>query len=176
MTQPRRIEEWLVREVGLIVLLLVLALVQLTLLPRLLGISPLLLLALVLCRALVAGASEGLRWAFYGGIALDICAGTMLGNHALALLLAVIVVLLSIRRIGSDHWLVPVVGVFVGALVYEGCLAGIYAWLGVQVEWPGYAQVVLLPSALIAMVPALPIYMILRQLARWQSDGLLIGR
>jgi rod shape-determining protein MreD len=121
--------------------------------------------------ALVAGASTGLRWAFYGGIALDVCASTMLGSHALALLLAVVAVLLLVRRIRGEHWLIPIAGTFLGTLVYESVLAAIYTWHGPALEWRTYAVIVLLPSALLATVPALPIYMLMRQIVRQIQDG-----
>lgn len=172
MAQPRRIEERLAREVGLALLLLLLALAQVALVPRLLGLAPALLLVVVVCRSLVAGAGEGLRWAFYGGLALDLCAGALLGSHALALLAAVMVVTLLVRRIRGEHWLLPIVGVFLGTLVYEAVLAWIYSQ-GLPLEWSAYASVALLPSALLAMIPALPIYMLLRQVARWSEEGAL---
>jgi rod shape-determining protein MreD len=170
-TQPRRIEEIFAREVGLLLLLLILAFAQITLLPRLLGMVPALLLVIVIDWALVVGASIGLRWAFYGGVALDLCASTILGSHALALLLAVVAVLLLVRRIRGEHWLIPITGAFLGTLVYEAVLAAIYTWHGPALEWRTYAMIVLLPSALLATVPALPIYMLLRQIVRRIQDG-----
>lgn len=87
-SQPRRIEERLARELGLALVLLALALVQVTLLTGLAGFSVPILLVLAIARALVgAGTAEpvrglmrGLWWAFYGGLALDVLGTMPLGN------------------------------------------------------------------------------------------------
>lgn len=173
MFQPRRIEQRLTHEIGLVLLLVVLALGQITLAPKPLGFAPALMLVVVICRSLVAGASSGLRWAFYGGVALDICAGTPLGSHALALLAAVSSVTLLLWPIRGEHWLIPIISVFVGTLVYEGLLAWMYTASVAPLNWSAYAVVALLPSALLAVIPALPVYMVLRQVARWMEEDTL---
>jgi rod shape-determining protein MreD len=171
--QSRRIEERIVREIGLLLLLLGAALVQVALLPAPFGTPPALLLVLVVCRTLAAGATEGVRWAFYGGLALDVCASAPLGSHALALLAAVLLVHLLSRRLRGEHWLIPIVATFVGALTYEALLALIFTLRVAPLDWRVYAVVALLPAALLAMVPALPIYMLLRQIERRRRDAAL---
>lgn len=173
MYQQSRIEVRLAREAGLILLLLVLALVQIALLPRPLGFVPPFMLVIVVCRALVSGANDGLRWAFYGGLALDICIGSFLGSHALALLVAVIIIMSVMRSIRVEHWLFPIAAVFVGTIIYEGILAFMYAWFTTPIEWQSYAIVVIIPSAVLAVIPALPIYMIIRQISRWRQEYIL---
>jgi hypothetical protein len=63
-SQPRRIEEFAAREVGLALLLLALALAQSALLPRPgdFVLNP--LLVLTICQALLAGPAVAARWAF----------------------------------------------------------------------------------------------------------------
>src|SRR6476620_2393738 len=109
--QPRRIEERVVRELWLALALLGLALVQAALMPRLLGLTPNLLLLLTICQALIAGPANAARWAFYAGLALDLSADTALGLHALALLAAVLVAGLILARFSRGNWLLPLVGV-----------------------------------------------------------------
>lgn len=168
-TQPRRIEERIARELGQALLLLAVALVQVALIPTPLGFSPALVLVLVLCRTLVSGPGEGVRWAFYGGLALDVCTTAPIGSHAIAILLAVFVVHLCLRRIRIEHWLMPIAAAFIGALIYESLLALIYTHAVAPLTWTVYASVVLIPSALLAMLPALPLYMVLHRIALWNT-------
>lgn len=173
MYQQSRIEVRIAREVGVILLLLVFALVQIALLPRPLGFVPPFMLVIVVCRALVSGANEGMRWAFYGGLALDICIGSLLGSHALALLVPVILIMTVMRSIRVEHWLFPIASVFVATMIYEGILGFLYAWFTTPIEWQSYAIVVIIPSAVLAIIPALPIYMVIRQLSRWRQEYIL---
>ena len=116
--QPRRIEERLAREIWLALALLACSLAQTTLLPRLLGLAPNLLLLLVICQALIAGPVGGARWAFYGGLGLDLCSDTALGSHSLALLAGVLLAGVLLARLeprqlataaaGSRAWLAGV--------------------------------------------------------------------
>lgn len=171
MNPPRRIEELIARELGLLLLLLALALAQVALLPPLFGAPPALVLVVVVCCTLVSGLSVGARWAFYGGLAIDLCAAAPLGSHALALLLAALAVHITLRRLGGEHWLLPILATFGAALLYETILALIYTLPVAPLDWSRYAVVALLPSALLAMVPALPIYAVLRQLERRRRDA-----
>jgi len=171
-SQPRRIEERLARELGLALILLALALVQVTLLTGPSGFSVPLLLVLALVRALVgAGTSEpvrglmrGLWWAFYGGLALDLLSALPLGSHAVAQLLAVAVVGLVARRFAVERPLVPLLAVAAGTVIYEVTLYLIV--LPVDSDWQAYALVVVLPSLLLALIPTLPVVAIVHWLTR----------
>ena len=136
-------------------------------------LAVLLLLVLIVCRTLAAGATEGVRWAFYGGLALDLCGSAPLGSHALALLAAALLIYLLSRRLRGEHWLIPIVACFIGAFVYEVLLALIYTVRVAPLDWRIYLVVALLPAALLAMVPALPVYMVLRQFERRRRDAAL---
>src|SRR6266496_892844 len=99
--QPRRIEERIIRELWLALTLLGLALAQAALMPRLLGLTPNLLLLLTICQALIIGSANAARWAFYAGLALDLSADTALGLHVLALPLFLSMRWLEGRRRGE---------------------------------------------------------------------------
>jgi rod shape-determining protein MreD len=172
--QSRRLEELLARESGLIVLIGALALAQVTLLVTPLGFSAPLLLVLAICRILLGvgsafpdnGVLRGLRWSLYGGLALDILAGTALGSHALALLLAAVAVAAATRRLRIEGPLLPLIAVLVSSLIYEVILA-----LLLQpgpIDWVSTARVALIPSLLMALIITLPIFFVLRWILRGQ--------
>lgn len=173
-SQPRRLEESLAQEAGRILALVALALVQVTILVTPLGFTVPLVLVAVICRTLLGigaafpdiGLSRALRWALYGGLALDSATGTALGSHALALLLACLAVAAAFRRLRVERPIFPLLGVLAGALIYEITLA-LLTQPG-QIEWRSYAEVVILPSVLLALIPTLPMFFLLRWLLRDQ--------
>jgi cell shape-determining protein MreD len=165
-SRQRRIEEIVVHEVALFAALLVVALVQTALLPRPFDVPLNLILLLAVCHGLIAGATSAARWAFYGGLALDLCAMTFAGMHALALLTGVIVSTVLVSRLSRENWLVPILGVAIGAFLYHAVYALLLTLLVAPVDFEGYALAALLPDALIAMIPALPLYLVFR----WNED------
>jgi rod shape-determining protein MreD len=173
-TQPRRLEELLAREAARILALAALALVQVTLLTTPLGFAAPLLLVLVVGRTLLGigaafpdiGLSRALRWALYGGLALDLLAATPLGAHALALLLPVVVVAAAARRLRVERLLIPLAAIIVAAPLYELTLALLTQ--PATPSWPTFAQVVILPATLAALVMMLPCFFVLRWVLREQ--------
>jgi rod shape-determining protein MreD len=163
-SRPRRLEEFVAREVVLALLLLGLALAQSALLPRPGALALNLLLLLTICHALLAGPASAARWAFYGGLSLDICANSVLGSHALALLAATLVPALVLARLSRRNWLLPLLGVGLGALAYYAVLGLIMTVLVAPVEPRTYMLVVALPEMLLALVPALPLFLTMRWL------------
>lgn len=173
-TQSRRLEELLARELARVLALVGLALVQVTLLTTPLGFAAPLMLVLVVSRTLLGvgaafpdlGLTRALRWALYGGLALDLLAATPLGAHALALLLAAFAVAATTRRMRVERLLVPLAAIVVAAPIYEVTLA-LLTQPG-PVEWRSYAQVVILPATLAALVLMLPTFFVLRRVLRGQ--------
>lgn len=161
-SQPRRIEERVAHEVWVALLLLAVALVQSALLPRPLGFILNPLLILVVCQALVSGPAVAARWAFYGGLGLDICSDSALGTHALGLLAAALLASLALARFSRGNWLLPLVGVVLGAVAYNMVLALIWALLVAAIDLRAYLVDVVLPSVLMALIPALPLFLIMR--------------
>lgn len=160
-SQRRRVEEQIAREVLLALLLLGVALVQTALLPRPLAAAPNLMLLLTVCYALAAGPARGARWAFYGGLALDLCASTALGTHALALLAAALATLL-LGWLSRGNWLLPLLGALLGTLAYHATLALLASALVAPVDPRAYALVAALPDGAGTLVAALPAYMLMR--------------
>jgi rod shape-determining protein MreD len=162
--QPRRIEERVARELWLALALLALALAQSTLVPRVFGIAPNLLLLLTVCQALIVGPANAARWAFYAGLSLDVCADTALGMHALALLAAVLVSALTLARFNRGNWLLPLAGIAFGSLAYHAVLGLITMVLVAPISLRGYVLVVVLPATILMLVPALPLFLSMRWL------------
>lgn len=154
--------------------LFALACVQVTLLGLPSGFTLPLVPVLVICRTLLGvgaalpdvGLSRALRWALYGGMALDVFAATPLGAHALALLLAVLVVAALTRRLRVERPAVPLLAVLVGMLIYEAVLA-LFLHPG-AIDWRSYLILVMLPSVVVALPPTLPLFFLLRRLLRGQ--------
>lgn len=165
-SRHRRIEEIVVHEVALFAALFVMALVQTVVLPRPFDVPLNLLLLLAVCHGLIAGTTSAARWAFYGGLALDLCAMTFIGMHALALLTGVIGATTLVSRLSRENWIVPILGVAVGTILYHIVYALLLALLVAPVDLQGYARVALVPDALIATIPALPLYLAFR----WNED------
>jgi rod shape-determining protein MreD len=152
------------RELWLGLALLALALGQAALMPRLLGLTPNLLLLLTVCQALIAGPANAARWAFYAGLGLDLCADTALGSHALALLAAVLVAALTLARFSRGNWLLPLVGIVLGSLAYHAVIALLTMLLVAPSSPRVYLLVVALPATILVLVPALPLFLSMRWL------------
>ncbi len=171
-SQPRRLEEALAREVGRILALAALAIAQVTLARTPLGFAAPLVLVAVICRTLLGvgaafpdmGLSRAIRWALYGGLALDALTGTPLGAHALALLLATLAVAGATRRLSVERPLIPLLAILAATLIYEATLA-VLTQPG-AIAWQSYAQVVILPVILVALILTLPTFFLLRWLLR----------
>lgn len=173
-SQPRRLEELLAREVGLILIIGALAMIQVTLLITPLGFSAPLMLVLVICRTLIgvgsafpdSGVIRGFRWALYGGLALDILAATPLGSHVLALLAAAFVIAAATRRLRVDRPLLLLLAIMVASLIHDAVLA-----LLIQpqpIDWASTARVAAVPGMLLALIMTLPAFFVLRWLLRGQ--------
>lgn len=161
-SQPRRVEERVAHELGVALLLLAVALAQAALLPRPLGFMLNPLLVLVVCHSLLSGPASAARWAFYGGLSLDICADSSLGTHALALLAAALLAGLALARLSRRNWLLPLAGILLGAPAYHAVLLLLWALLVAPIDLPGAVPVVVLPGTLLALIPALPLFLAMR--------------
>jgi rod shape-determining protein MreD len=173
-SQPRRLEERIARELGLIVLMVALALLQVTLFQLPLGFPVPIVLIAIICRTVIgtssafpdSGVSVALRWALYAGLTLDLLTTTPIGSHPFALLITATLVALTTRRLSAERIFIPLLATLCGALIYEAILALLI--LPQPIDWSAYARVVLLPTMLIAIIPALPIFFMMRWALRRQ--------
>jgi rod shape-determining protein MreD len=108
-------------------LLLVMALIQATILPRVNPISvyPDLVLVLLFVWSSARGPREALAWVFFTGLVLDVLALDYFGTNALALLVVVLLAGLAHQRVLHANILIPIVLVAVATVVHGVVLAGL---------------------------------------------------
>jgi rod shape-determining protein MreD len=163
-SHSRRIEEIVAREIALALGLLLIALMQAALFVRPFGLVPNVVLLLVICRSLLRGPTNAARWAFYGGLSLDLCSISLLGTHTLALLAAALLAALSLRNLRPDNWLLPLFGALLGASAYHAVLAALTAVFVALFDVQTYALVVALPELLATVAAALPFFLVFQRL------------
>jgi len=174
MDNPQRykIEEIVWHEVRTIVLLIVIVIFQKIFLVSIFGVSLNLLLLLVVLRTLIEPIVTIGRWALYGGLLLDSVSGAWLGMHSIGLILAVVTVFVLLSRITSENWILPIVAVIIGSVVYHFCNAILLYVLVGSFNVLTYITVVFIPELLIILVPALPVFLVLRWLRSMQRGEL----
>ncbi len=160
--QRQRLEVIVAKEFALAAILLLVAMIQ-TALPAQPGMfMPNLLVLLTVCQTLLIGPGAAARWAFYGGLALDICGGSILSMHALALLAVVVVVSFMLARLSHSNWLLPLLGVPLGIVIYHTILIALLSLTIKPIDIASYALVSLLPDLLVTLIPTLPIFLLMR--------------
>lgn len=168
--QPRRVEVRIIVELARIAGMIVLALVQVTLMPVIGGIPVPLVLLWLLCWLLVQIEMQGtlartalaLRLALYGGVALDFLTAMALGSHALALMLAILLAALMCGRLRVGMLVLAIPALSGAVLVYAVVLALIYHSTTIALEWQPYAVAVLAPAIALAVLVGMPLYLMMR--------------
>jgi rod shape-determining protein MreD len=161
--QRPKIEERIFRQFGLAGLLLGIALLQTALAPTLWRFRVDWVLLVILSWTLLRGLLPGLRWALYGGLALDLMGAMPVGSHLLALLLSVCVVALITEPLDRTQPLL-VLAVMLGAtLLYGVTLTLILHIIGQTIPWGQYPLVVIVPTAIIDTIIAIPVFSLLRR-------------
>ena len=174
MDNPQRykIEEIVWHELRTIVLLIVIVIFQKIFLVNIFGASLNLLLLLVVLRTLIEPIVTIGRWALYGGLIFDSMSGAWLGMHSIGLILAVVTIFVLLSRITSENWILPIVAVIIGSLVYHFCNGILLYVLVGNFNILTYITVVFIPGLLIILVPALPVFLLLRWLRSMQRGEL----
>lgn len=153
---------------GITLAILLLALLQVSLMPRLpwLGVRPDLVFLVALAWGMVRGSAEGAIVAFGGGLMLDILSSFPLGGQALALLLTVV----ALSWLGAPFYrgnpLFPAAGAFLGTWAYHLLLLLLAQLFGQAASWGGTLRYVVLPLSLVETVLMLPVYWLLDRLDR----------
>lgn len=161
-----KIEQRILHQVLRALMLLSVALLQSSLAPTLWRFRIDWVLLLVVGWTLLKGFVPGLRWAIYGGLSLDFLGTMPVGSHLLALVLCVCAVALLAEPLDRDQPLLVQLCLLAAALIYGLALAAVL-WATSDGAAPrDYLLVVVLPTALINTIAAIPTYAVLRRLAR----------
>ncbi|MCE2851010.1 MAG: hypothetical protein ACK5C8_04070 [Roseiflexaceae bacterium] len=164
MDYPKRykIEERIGYELRAILILFGMVVMQKIIVITWIGLAVNLVLLLVVLRVLLEPVTQVVRWALYGGLLLDVTSGARLGVHAIALIIAVGIVYVLLSRITSESWVLPIVAVLVGGIVYHLCNALLLVVQFGGYDFLAYLTAVALPEMLMIVIPALPIFLLLR--------------
>jgi len=155
------------------VLLIVMALTQTTLSPRLaiLGVQPNLMLLVVLCWSLLRGAKEGMLWAFGGGVLLDMLSAAPFGTWTLSLVLVSFFSGLGEVAIFRASLSPPLVVGFFGSLLHDVAFLTILQLMGRGVDWPTSLWRLVFPAAALNMALMPVVYLLLRWLDRRTKEA-----
>lgn len=101
-------------------LMLLLAIIQATVMPKfpVLGFVPLLTLLVALAWGMLHTLEEGVAWAFVGGLFVDIFSITPIGATSLAMMAAVAAVVLIKRNFPESRVLLPIILGFLATFVF----------------------------------------------------------
>lgn len=137
-----------------------LLLLQASVLPHLpvLGLTPQLLLLVVISWTLLRGLETGFVWAFVAGMFLDLFAISPLGSTALTLMAVVLVVVGIQKALPPNMFFVPVLTGAAGTFVYLLLHLSLLRLLGFELPWTEAAA--LAPLIVLHGLLILPIFWI----------------
>ncbi len=154
------------RQLGRIGLLLLVALFQTALAPSFWYFRIDWVLVAVVCWTLLRGFAAGMRWALYGGLALDMLSPLPIGSHLLALLVSVTAVAVLIDGFPRDNRVVPTASVLLVSPLYAASLGLAMTTIHLPVAWERYPVTVILPESLANGAAALPVFLLLDRFHR----------
>jgi len=110
---------------------------------------------------------NGLLWAVMGGCLVSWISSVPLWPYLTGYVLVALFVQFIKRRI----WQIPILAMYfstaLGAIFVQFVSLGILIFAGAQLEWIESINLVILPSVLLNLILALPVYLILTDIARW---------
>ncbi len=142
-------------------LLLLVALFQNALAPSLWYFRIDWVLVAVVCWTLLRDYATGMRWALYGGLALDLLSPLPIGAHLLALLVSVTAVAVLTDIFPRDNRIIPTASVLLVSLLYAVCLGLVMSMSHRPIAWDRYPVTIILPEALANGAAALPVFLLL---------------
>jgi hypothetical protein len=135
-------------------------------LPLLQGTVDLVLLVL-LAWALQERVSTWWQWALIGGILVSYVSAL----PSFTFLIGYLVVTIAARIMQAQIWKTPVLAMFattfLGTVIIHGFSLGILLVSGTRIQVQESLQLVLFPSLLLNMMAALPVYIVIKDLAGW---------
>jgi rod shape-determining protein MreD len=135
-------------------------------LPLLSGYADLVLLVLV-AWSLQERARSAWIWAIVAGVLVGFVSAAPTGTPLVGYLVVTAIARLFRRRVMQTPVLSMFLVTFVGSLVTQGLVAGALIFKGVPLPINDSINLVILPSTLLNLLLALPIYAIVSDLAQW---------
>jgi rod shape-determining protein MreD len=132
---------------------------------RILGISPNLLLVVVVCWSLAHGVADGLIWAFIGGLGVDLIAGLPLGTSSLALMPTCFLAGIGRNSVFTHSVFWPMLLVALATPLHGWIVLLILQFLGMPVDWVNTTARVILPELVLNVLLTIPVYPGLRWIA-----------
>lgn len=147
-------------------LLPVLALLQAAVGPRLevQGVLPGLVLLAVVCWGILRGMDQGMMWAFFGGLLLDVFSGWPFGANTVALVVVASLVSLGEGTFIRTHALLPLATVFGATVLYYLIVFFILESTQHPVDWVAGIRSIVLPAALYNAVLTVVAFPLVRRL------------
>jgi rod shape-determining protein MreD len=158
-----------IRNIYLLVpILAMIVVIQATLLVRIrfLGVSPNLMLAVVVAWGLLRGIEAGIVWGFVGGLVFDLIAGAPLGMSSLALMTICFLTGLGESNLFQGNIFLPVIVVTLATPLYGWMILSAQQLRGLHVDWPNVTLYVILPELLLNGTLVILVYPALRWLAQ----------
>jgi rod shape-determining protein MreD len=147
----------------------ILAIIQSTIvssMPLLKGTADLILLFIV-AWALQDRVESTWQWCLIGGIFASLYSGMPYGAYIIAYLLCVGIARLLKRRIWKAPFLAMLVAVFVSTIIVQVISLVARLITGVRLPIPDVFNLILLPSLLLNLILAIPVFSIMHDMAVW---------
>lgn len=147
----------------------ILAIIQSTIVsstPLLLGTADLLLLFIV-AWALQDRVDSSWSWCLIGGIFASLYSALPFGAFIVAYLICVSITRLIKHRIWKAPFLAMLAAIFISTVVSQSIAFLSRVMLGVSLPLPDVFNLILLPSLLLNLILAIPVFSIMRDVARW---------
>lgn len=152
----------------LIPFLLLIAVVQVTLLPLVpvFGYKPDLALIVIVSQGLAGGTGSAAQWGFIVGLFLDLGSGLPFGIHALVLTIIGLLMDLGQAIFFRGNVVAPPIAMIAATFVNDILILAILALFNGSIDWGGYLLRVILPTSILNVI-AMPLaYFPLQRLRR----------
>jgi rod shape-determining protein MreD len=134
--------------------------------PLLYGTADLLLLFIV-AWALQDRVESAWQWCIIGGIFASLYSALPFGTMIIAYLIATAIARMLKRRVWKAPFLAMLAATFIGTLVVQSASFIVRTISGVNISMISAFNLILLPSLLLNLILAIPVYSIIRDLAGW---------
>ena len=147
----------------------ILAIVQSTIvgtMPLLKGTADLIML-FVVAWAIQERVETTWQWCLIGGIFASLYSGLLFGTFILAYVICVGITRLLKRRIWKAPFLAMLAATFISTIVVQLISLVSRMVMGVNIPFIGMLNLILLPSLLLNLILAIPVFSIMRDMAIW---------